>query len=415
VIAGGLIAGPAAQAAEYPEPLVAVLGDPNLTTEVDGTALVATSRVEETGEIIMQGETSDGSPYEVISVYGPPSSLEAVEPPVADATPQAGVVEAAAATPEGEAAVEVGVASLEPSAVDVSTFVPVATIARTDDSVSFAWAELEGAQRYVVTAGDVVEVASTPAFSASYDEMGVDAQFAEIDAIDAAGVSLQTNLIPIAGPDGSTLQPMGYQQYSTAYTYETFIPEARVAVDWMEAGACGGWPWQSVSFSGDGRGYRTPDFTWPYDEPDYRTMSMTIINWSNAPEYSILNGRGVGPTTMYVNGVASSTKTASTAGIVDDAMFRDGNYAQVRWTHNVGNPHCAAGSIRYQVTVGFYRNSGLIQVTGYRNPVPAHEIYGRWNVGATETWYSIMRRSNSGFHCLLGVCGNEVINLQVTH
>lgn len=77
----------------------------------------------------------------------------------------------------------------------------------------------------------------------------------------------------------------------------------------------------------------------------------------------------------------------------------------------MGNPFCKVGAITYHETVRFYRNSGLVEVVGWRYPVPAHEMYIRVNKGNQEVWSTLSRRKNEGFDCLVGYCTRDSYQL----
>lgn len=59
----------------------------------------------------------------------------------------------------------------------------------------------------------------------------------------------------------------------------------------------------------------------------------------------------------------------------------------------------------------WYRN-GTFEVVGWRQPAPAHEIYGGWDTGTGMiNWHQFGRYDNEGFGCLAGGCANRTINV----
>lgn len=209
---------------------------------------------------------------------------------------------------------------------------------------------------------------------------------------------------------------MTYQQYTTAVTYRTFIEPANV-----DASMCN-WGDTSYTFDGDGRSWSYPGSNEPFQTPNYRTLMMLNINWNNAPPYDWVAMKNVGKSvTRRYGGIVQTTYADMDQMLFTEAYAASG-YAQARFNHRASNPHCKifdinyGGSIQYNVMFRIYR-SGTIEMVGWRKPVPHHEVYVRWNrSNGSEFWAPLVRRGNSGFHCLLdGACATDNYNLSASY
>lgn len=212
--------------------------------------------------------------------------------------------------------------------------------------------------------------------------------------------------------ESQLISPMTYQQYSTAFTHRTFIPEATV-----DAAFCN-WGLPGYTFDGDNRSYSFPTIYDPNQTPNYRTMMWANVNWQNPAPYMVITVKNVGQSVTRHNGSVVQATYAS----MDQMLFQDvssgGSYAQVRFNHTASNPHCKlfdanyGGSIQYNEIVRFYQ-SGTVEIVGWRKPVPAHEGYVRFNTSTGgEVWMSAFTRGNEGFHCLVdGLCAFDNINV----
>ncbi len=203
--------------------------------------------------------------------------------------------------------------------------------------------------------------------------------------------------------------PFSYQYWTTAYMHVTFIDAAMTPpLESYETFACSGWPWEQVTFSGDDRSWDFPDYTAPFQTLNYRTMMFVNVNWDNPAPYTLYLTKNVGATHIYVNGVLTDTRYATMDNMSFDSPSASSSYAQLVLNHSAGNPFCSLGAITYHDEVRFYRTSGLVEVTGWRYPVPHHEAYVRLSTsGGTEYWNTMFRRTNSGFDCLLGYCTKD--------
>lgn len=189
---------------------------------------------------------------------------------------------------------------------------------------------------------------------------------------------------------------------STAYTHMTFIPQARVEVDGLPEVGCGSYPLGTTEFGGDNRSWVLPTSTFPMSVPSFRTMVLITVSWQNPDAEKFIYGVRVNSTTLYRDGKKTDVKTADGKDVKFEAAGANSQFAHITVDHSVGNPFCMMGSIRYRESIRFYRDTGLVEVAGWRYPVPNHEMYIRVNVGMREEWRTLSRRTNEGFQCLVG-------------
>ncbi|WP_284232464.1 hypothetical protein [Arenivirga flava] len=378
---------------------------------------MATQITEETeAETTLEATLSGGEAIEAVVYAGPP-----LAPPVA---PTQAEIDAARdarleAPPEylttGESDREEGV--LEAAAVDDADFAPFFAEAVTSTSAAFAWVDSDEATAYeVVRDGEPIWEGTATEFLDEGLIAGTDFLY-EVTSFDAQGKSIITRTIPITtlgerGENQTSMSPMTYQPYGTAYLYRTFIPDNRVSMDLATTWGCGQAFKPNRSFSGDDRSWATPPASTPFDLTTYRSSVFLYANWDSPDGMSYV--KDVSPTKLYEGNSLIETRTASVNGISVTNLQMSGSFAGARINHEVTNPFCAAGAISYSVDVRMYRN-GLIETVGWRYPVPRHEIYGRWNNTGAEFWRTIGQLSNQGFHCLTGACGSETVNLSKTY
>ena len=206
-------------------------------------------------------------------------------------------------------------------------------------------------------------------------------------------------------PGQTGMQTRDYQENSTAYLHTTFIPESRVNINGLENLGCGEIPNREISFSGDDRSWFLPTMDFPLTSdsvPSFRTLAFVYVNWQNSDSQKMNTMFGVSPTNKYVDGELAETRRASNSGIEIVNPGVSSNYAEFRVAHDVANPFCSVGSIRYNEQVRMYRGTGLVEVIGWRQAAPAHEIYARRDLDSgSQQWEAMSRRSNEGFGCLV--------------
>lgn len=391
-----------------------VLGHPSLTVHENESFVAQTHAEDEIGQATLVGETRDGGAFNVTTLYAPPEALEPVTIPEQLAREGVGPYTQDSPglvldSPEAEVITE----------EQAADFLPVLTSLTTETTHIAEWAPTSGAISYRITFNGDTSVQASTSLEITHLARGT-SETATVESLDADGAVLYTRILPIetsaAACDASEVRPMTYQPYTTAYTHEAFIAENRVRANVLESAGCGLNPLQNFEFGGDNRSYRTPDpGVWPYDDPDYRTMVMTVINWDNPSNSRVINGRGIQPTNLYLDGVLHDTRTASYDGIVASRITASTSYASIHWSVDVANAFCWAGAIRYESDVRFYRN-GTIEVVGYRRQAPVHEIYGRWNNTGTDFFRTIARLPKNGFICLNDLsCDYEQINRSLSY
>lgn len=182
----------------------------------------------------------------------------------------------------------------------------------------------------------------------------------------------------------------------TEFVYGTFIPNARVGG--IEVAACTMHP--GDEFTGDGRSYRMPD-----GSDGYRSAMWAGVNWGTG---KMQLNKWVNPSQLIRGGKVVSTQRASTNEMYFEGPRVGSSVATVEFNHRSGNPHCAIGAITYDVVVTFWRN-GLVDVTGWRYPVPNHEGWVRWTAKGYQ-WHNAFKHNNEGFVCLIGICGSRSVN-----
>jgi hypothetical protein len=141
------------------------------------------------------------------------------------------------------------------------------------------------------------------------------------------------------------------------------------------------------------------------------------VNWDNYAPYDLVYVKSVGET-KKLNWAYNviDRRSASSNGMVFQNPKRSGDLVTFGISHEVGDPFCVAGAVRYSLSsVKIYR-SGTVTIQGSRQPVPAHEAYARFsNSSGAETWRTLYQASGPSFACLMpAVCLSENINASVT-
>lgn len=358
-------------------------------------------------EQITFGRTEQNVSVKVVSQSALPLP-EGIFEPGLNGTPPEGFVETdSTITREG---------SLVGQAVDSGALERRFMYAMTPTEISLAWAEVPNATAYNVSVdGVVIHSDAQSAFSLGGFAPG-DMKTFSIEAVNESGEALSTRTF--AAQFASSYRPVSsrsYQTYNSSFVYRTFIPMASVGpLDLPTTLGCGQFLQGNRTFSGDNRTWVTPPFNTPSDNTSYRTSVFLNVNWDNPAPWDIVWSTKVRPTRLLENGVQIDTRTASSDGIQVSDAYTSGAYAQARISHVVGNPYCSAGAITYNAVVRMYR-SGVFEVVGYRYPVPAHEVYGGWDVGGYVMWYPIIAMPHTAFVCLLGWCGTQGISASATH
>lgn len=365
------------------------------------------------GERTVLGQTKQNYPVKIVIQKAPPLSPSASGE---DATkgsqgnPKLGEDRQLSTAP----AVEIETLSEAELKFDTSTMKPVSAWAVTPTTASLAWEVPNQATRSeIYVNGKFSQNVTRGKFSTNGLAPSTEYTFTVVTPVtvgDSEEESRKTFTLRTLSPNGHAITTKTYQTYGTAFQYKTFIPPARV-----DASMCN-YADSSYTFGGDNRGFRSPPINAPFDAPDYRTMMWANVNWQNPDGEKLVLAKNVGQSVTYKNNQVVATSYASTSNMLFQEGQSAGSYAQVRFKHDASNPHCKlwdinyGGSISYSVMVRFYR-SGLVEVVGNRQQAPAHEGWARFNTTAgTEQWLNVFQLGNTGFHCLIGLCGTQTIN-----
>lgn len=279
--------------------------------------------------------------------------------------------------------------------------------------------------------GELIAVHQTPVFSdkglqpdTEYNYEIVASEADPRDDSDGSGSLFATTrkfnvTTPPSGAKAAKLSALAapkYPVWTQAYMHTTFIPEANTGTLNVFIGAgCGTAPHDRISFGGDDRRYQTPNFQAPNIMPSHRTMMFVNVAFDNPGSNKIITRKSVGPTNKYVNEAFHSTKYAGMDKMLFEGMSASTTYAQVTFNHQGGNPHCIAGAITYHDEVRFYRTSNMVEFTGWRFPVPNHEISTRYDTPAAPGtfWLPAAWRGTQSFGCLMGTCARDTYSGQL--
>lgn len=288
----------------------------------------------------------------------------------------------------------------------------------TQTSASFEWSTHDGAEFEVTRDGEFVGTST----GGNFLNTGLKADTSYSYQLATTGIDqgLSTSrVMSVKTPTDPSQQPKvaprAYQPYTTAFDYKTFIPNQFVESNLLATLGCG--LAADEKFAGDNRGFATPGAGAPYTTPSYRTQMFFNVNWDNYAPYDLVYVKSAGET-KKLNWAYNviDRRTAGSNGMVFQNPKRSGDLVTFGISHEVGDPFCVAGAVRYSLsTVKVYR-SGTVTIQGSRQPVPAHEAYARFsNVSGTETWKTLYQASGPNFACLMpSACLSENINGSVT-
>lgn len=413
ITAGGCLLSIGPAAADELEPGILLdLKQTSHFTDLNKKKIDVVSDDADEGERVILGTTRQKTPVKIVIQKAPP--MDPADAGVGsmvgiNGKPKLGEDRQLSDAPE----VEVDTLSASELKFDTSTMRPVSAWAVTPTTASLAWeTPNEATKSDVYLNGKFLQYVSRGKFSTNNLRPLTDYTFTVVTPVDdrSGEESRKTFTLRTLSKDGQAITPMTYQAYGTAFQYKTFIPPARV-----DASMCN-YADSRYSFGGDNRGFRSPPINAPYDSPDYRTMMWANVNWQNPDGEKLVLAKNVGKSVTYKDNQVVATSYASTSNMLFQNGQSAGSYAQVRFKHDASNPHCKlwdvnyGGSISYSVIVRFYR-SGLVEVVGNRQQAPAHEGWARFNTTAgTEQWLNVFKLGNTGFHCLVGLCGTQTIN-----
>lgn len=390
---------------------------------LDGLSINVVSEVGDPAERTVTGYTAAGSPVEiVIQSSGVTDDDRAVL--AADAVEP--VDEEALRFSESHSGPESGTIDATPLDMSPENWKPIAVIAKTESTASFAWL---GHQFDVSSGGQSLGTSVDGQVTLTDLKPGEDYSV-ELTPSDRDSQRSATETSPVRMTTFTTfsgdkkedeprvISPLTYQPYYNQYVHKSFIPDRRVPGSQCNFFVPG---WE---FGGDNRSFQWPAMNTPWDAANYRTMMFVNVSWRNPAPYNISWTKNVGATQTFFNGALQNTLYADMGGMQFEDASAGSSYAKIYLDHSAGNPGCKlwdasyGGTIRYAEWVEFYR-SGTVAVEGYRFAAPAHELYAKFTTSAGNEvpWSTISRRSNQGFQCLLGnaFCPLDFYNVSASY
>ncbi len=185
-------------------------------------------------------------------------------------------------------------------------------------------------------------------------------------------------------------------QTLNTWVHMTYIPQYNVPVTWYQGMACS----NAEGFIGDNRGDTAPS---NFSFPSHRTAIRVAANWQNPAPYQIYWEKSTGKTRKVVGGKVVETKQASPNGIEVLDTWMTSSVAHFDIRHDVGDPFCIVGSVKYRETVQFWK-TGAVAVNGRHNNVPNHESYASYNTDSAgnSAFTKVWRFGTPDFACLVG-------------
>lgn len=375
----------------------------------DGEAFSVVAESSDVGERIVTAQTDAGGPATLIYQNVPLENALFPE----DTLPE-GEITLSPSTELPPESVDEVLHSV-PLSENSADWVPAATIAMTRSTATVAW-HLAVGDFDVLADGKLLGTSSNGVFTIENLQNGAgfalelqgDVQTQTGDTVPSSKtLSVRTYPANENAVKEIVVSPQTYQQYSTAYTQRTYIPDALV-----DGSACN-FGSTAYQFRGDNRGPSYPTAAEPNGPIDYRTLMFANVNWDSPAPYDIITRKNVGESATLLNGEVIHESYASMDNMLFQSPQSSSSYASVIFNHSAANPHCEfvfvnyGGAILYHVVVGYYR-SGTVDVTGYRRAAPAYEGYARFNTPTgSEVWSQMFTMPNAGFVCLSGLCGTE--------
>lgn len=218
------------------------------------------------------------------------------------------------------------------------------------------------------------------------DAMSLSITAHTLPAATTARAALNANVTPYAVPT----------QQLNQWVHMTYIPQETVPIAWYQGMTCSG----AEAFKGDNRGDRSPS---NFDLPSHRTALRVAANWQNPAPWNLYWEKSTGVTRKVVGGSVVETKQANPDGIQVLDTWVSGGVAHFDVRHDVADPFCTVGSVKYRETVQIWR-AGSVAVNGRHNNVPNHESYASYNYNTTgeQRWVKVWNFSDANYWCLLG-------------
>lgn len=216
---------------------------------------------------------------------------------------------------------------------------------------------------------------------------------------DRTSVTFQAEALPESDPlDATTALAAAAlpKQTLNTWVHMTYIPQATVSVNLFEGMACDG----AEAFRGDNRADKAPTAS---SLPSHRTAIRVAANWSNPSPYQLYWEKSTGITRKVVGGKVVATKQASPNGIEVLNTWVKSGVAHFDIRHDVADPFCKVGSVKYRETVQIWR-SGIVAVNGRHNSVPNHESYASYNYDkyGNQRFVKVWNFSKASYPCLVG-------------
>lgn len=416
VLASSAFADSTAEEEDAPVTLGAPTDDLRTVTDAKGIPLEIVDIDEESpDETTAVALTSDGEPVVLRSLYAPDTKTptsDAVEPGLE------GWVEGVNYFTDGKSQTsEEKISFSDLPQIDPGSLELAMSTATSTTSFSASWVDDEAAVYDVYR--DEVLVASTDTGSFTVSDLAPGQAYTysvrpatgETNA-DERTFQVQTlgdDAAKIIATDDNPVKALASQKVASWFLYNTFITNQYVNWDLIQGGLGGCAGTFGDKYGGDNRGYVTPGL---YDDPwwyiPHRTGARMKIDFG--PNY-VIEEKDVGATRLYnSSGGLKETRTASTSGIVFSERSVSSNLYQVKLSHEVGNPFCSTGAIRYTVYLNTWA-SGTMQVNGYRHPVPAHEAYAFFiDSYGGQFWLSMYKGAQGDFGCVSGLCPTQTIS-----
>ncbi len=298
---------------------------------------------------------------------------------------------------------------------------PLVAVLSTSSEVQIALGELYPAEATVLrdghpvgtTTGGVyrdISVEPGTAYSYSIESVSTKRDSVVDEPLDASSpvadpeamsLSLVAHTMPAEAPslrnlDAAVTPYAVPTQQLNQWIHMTYIPQETVPIAWYEGMACSG----ATAFKGDNRGDTYPS---DFSLPSHRTAIRVAANWQNPEPWNMYWEKSTGVTRKVVNGVVTETKQASTDGIQVLDTWMTGSVAHFDIRHDVADPFCSVGSVKYRETVQFWK-SGAVAVNGRHNNVPNHESYASYNYDTlgNQVYTKVWNFSDASYPCLVG-------------
>ncbi|WOF22569.1 hypothetical protein N8K70_14395 [Microbacterium betulae] len=312
-----------------------------------------------------------------------------------------------------------------PDEVEATPFVAILT---TEDEVQIQLGELYGSEATVSRDGEVIgstaegsfidsDVVDSAVYEYSVESVPVGMEqrssarqkditeqaFTDSEPVNTDRTSVVFQAVVLSDSDSldastaidATAAALPTQSLNT-WVHMTYIPQATVPINLFEGMACDG----AEAFRGDNRGDKLPTAS---SFPSHRTAIRVAANWGNPSPYQLYWEKSTGITRKVVGGKVVATKQASPNGIkVLDTWVKSG-VAHFDIRHDVADPFCKVGSVKYRETVQIWR-SGVVAVNGRHNSVPNHESYASYNYDkwGNQKFVKVWKFSKASYPCLVG-------------